>query len=143
MQGLCNLSAKMLRERTRAGGCYVRVRNETGFGRAIILRNSSHLLWPASPKLWLQTLLQGRDLWTDSQSELSKASFSKKIFLSMGAWSMQTPGYVHLEKRTRAGGDTRYADKDVFGNKHTHGLSFPSKVDTVMKSLTSLPWDNF
>lgn len=58
-----------------------------------------------SAQTWLQEMLKGRDVMSDSDSPITQQSFSKLVWKSMGSWRMDMSaggGKVYLECRSRS-----------------------------------------
>jgi hypothetical protein len=105
MAGLCELAGKMLKDKMevskKVGPNYCKIQMKDG---SVV--DTEALNWtrmrPASPREWVEGVMQGRDLWTDAESELSQGSLSNSVFKSIGAWRMRNPGRVWVEARRRA-----------------------------------------
>ena len=113
LEGFCNLAQQILND----PDAQQRLKNTSGFwGKCVKSTNAGmSKLWPVTPQLWLRGLLQGLDLWTDSDSLIGQ---EQTIFRSRGGWRMGKHGHVFLESRKRHAGNAKWSS----GQQATAGL---------------------
>lgn len=121
-------------------GCGVHGFNVSGIVKSGLAQKEDYLSAIASPSQWLEGILQGRDLWTDRESIVSRSSKTNLIFKSMGSWRMASgsgAGHIYLECVAR---EKKKVVRCLGGE--SSAVTVSERMREVAKRIQSLPWGN-
>lgn len=148
---LCMLAKRTLKRKTHVNkalnglGCGVLGFNASGAGTQLSAQGQEYLSAVASPRAWLESIISGRDLWTDAESQVSSNSKTQLMFKSMGSWRMREgegAGRVYLEC---VDGRQRGKVKCLGGESAVPSSAWDQDVSGRMREVASrlheIPWE--